>query len=99
MYMVAKATKKPRWTIASARQRLPALISSAAREPQAVYRRDQLVATVVGPDAAEELKAARERPRVAEALAELRELCREEAYELPVAPRADRRSPVGRRAR
>ena len=93
MYMM-KARKKTRWTIASARQRLPALIGAAAHEPQAVYRRTKLVAAVVGPDAAAKLQAglAAEGPRIADAVAELRRICTEEKYALPAIRRGDRRN-------
>jgi hypothetical protein len=83
--------KKIRWTIATARQGLPKLIASAAREPQAVYRRNKLVATVVSPQLGAELQAARQaRPTMAEALAELRRICAEEDYELSVPERSNR---------
>ena len=89
MYMMSAK----RWTIATARQQLPALIASAAREPQRVYRRRELVAMVMGPDAAD--AAARAQPPLADELAELQRLCVEEDYELPVARRQNRRSPSG----
>lgn len=73
--------------MASARQNLPTLIGMAAREPQEVYRRDTLVARVVGPDVATEKRS------FADALAELQQICAEEHYELPVAPRRDRPNP------
>ena len=78
---------KRRWTIATARQRLPALIAEAAREPQRVYRRNQLVATVMSPEAAAAVPSVRP---LAEELALLKQLCVEEDYTLPVAPRRDR---------
>jgi hypothetical protein len=81
------STKRPRWTIASARQNLPTLIGMAAREPQEVYRRDELVARVVSPEL-----VTRRRP-LAEALAELQRICAEEDYELAVPTRGDRSNP------
>ena len=101
MYIMARP-KDSRWTIASARQRLPALISSAAREPQAVYRRDKLVAAVVSPELCEQLtvtRAAARRPRLGDALADLRQLCAEEAYAFPATRRRDRRNPLAGRRR
>ena len=91
MYIM-KGGKKLRWTIATARQQLPALIGAAAREPQAVYRRTKLVATVVGPDVSAKMQAegAAARPRIADALAELRRICAEEDYQLPASRRKDR---------
>jgi hypothetical protein len=84
MYMMAK------WTIASARQHLPKLIASAAREPQRVYRRNKLVAAVVSPEAAETLER---RSTVAKLFDDLQRICAEENYELPVAPRTNRPDP------
>jgi hypothetical protein len=84
MYMM---TAK-RWTVASARQHLPTLIRSAAREPQEVYRRSTLVATVVEPGA-----ASTSRPTLAGKLAELQRICSKTGYELPVAARRDRPNP------
>lgn len=81
--------KKPRWTIASARQHLPEVVSLAAREPQDIYRRDKLVARVVSP---EEPVAPPPRPSLREMLAELQRICAEENYSLPVAPRKNRRN-------
>jgi len=77
------------WTISTARQNFPALVASAAKEPQAIYRRKRLVAAVLSPEALEELKAAR-KASVGSAFARLREICREENYQLASAPRRDR---------
>src|SRR6266545_2912577 len=82
--------KRPRWTVASARQNLPTLIGLAAHEPQDVYRRDQLVARVVSPDAPSASK-----PSVADALAELQTICAEERYTLRTSKRRDRPNPFG----
>ncbi len=87
MYMMA-APKK--WTITTVRQHLPAVIRSAAREPQRVYRRAKLVAAVVGPELATRLK-----PKLAARLAELREICAEDRYELALPPRRDRPNSFG----
>jgi hypothetical protein len=80
--------KKIRWTIASARQEFPTLVSLAAREPQDIYRRNQLVARVVSPETAPPAK-----PSLAAALAELQRICAEENYSLDVPPRRDRPNP------
>jgi hypothetical protein len=95
MYMMSQPRAK--WTIARARQQLPALIGAAAREPQRVYRRDKLVAAVVSPELAEGLAAAR--PGLAESLAELQELCAQEDYQLPEVTRRDRPDPTRPRRR
>ncbi|MDX2093016.1 MAG: hypothetical protein SFX73_34555 [Kofleriaceae bacterium] len=84
--MMAKT--KP-WTIASARRNLPTLIGMAAREPQRVYRRNKLVATVVDPRIAEEAIQA-ERPSLTDAFAELQKICTEDHYQLVVPPRKNR---------
>ncbi len=78
--------KKIRWTIASARQNLPTLVGMAAREPQDIYRRDELVARVVSADSPPQLQA----PSAAELLARIQRAIAEEAYDLPVATRVDR---------
>jgi hypothetical protein len=91
MYIMSDG-KKVRWTIASARQSFPALVTLAAREPQDIYRRDELVARVVPPDQAPPPK-----PSMADALAELRRLCAEENYTLEVPPRTTRPNPFARR--
>jgi hypothetical protein len=88
---VARVPK--RWTVATARQHLPKLLALAAREPQAVYRRDTLVATVVNPKLAaqvEETRAAERSGTLADDLAELRRLCAEEDYVLTPPRRVDR---------
>src|SRR5689334_3146770 len=95
MYMMV-ARKK--WTIATARQHLPTLIASAAREPQRVYRRSELVATVMSPEAAA-VAEARSAPSLTDELAELQRICAKEGYELPVVKRRDRPDPLSRPAR
>ena len=72
----------------------------AAREPQAVYRRDKLVAAVVSPELKQEIDAAGvggSRPSLAAALDELRALCAKEDYALPTSKRTDRRMKRSRR--
>lgn len=46
MYIMGR---KSTWSVATARQHLPRVIAAAAREPQAIYRRNELVAAVVSP--------------------------------------------------
>jgi hypothetical protein len=79
--------KKLRWTIASARQNLPEVVSLAAREPQDIYRRDKLVARVVSADDSSPSPA---RPSLADAFAELRQICAEEKYTLEIPGRTNR---------
>ena len=93
MYIVAER-RKQRWTIASARQYLPRLISLAAREPQAVYRRDKLVAGVVSPELKQKIDeggVGDRRASLAAELQELRRLCAEDDYQLSTPKRVDRR--------
>ena len=93
MYIMVK-----KWTIATARQHLPALIASAAREPQRVYRRAELVAAVVSPETAAAITAS-SAPSLADELAELQRLCDEDEYELPVVKRRDRSNALAAPAR
>ena len=85
------------WKVARAKQNLSELLRAADREPQIIYRRDQLVAAVIGAETYAEFETwqrerARQRP-LAEKLAELRRLCQEEDFELPTVPRSDRGNP------
>lgn len=95
MYIMTRSRK---WTIAAARENLASLIGSAAREPQRVYRRDKLVAAVVGPEIAEALDRPHRRSQLAQSFTDLQQLCAESDYELPLAPRIDR-SPSAARPR
>ena len=83
------------WTIAEARRRFADLLSEARRSPQPIYRRNQLVGAVVGP---EELAILERQPSgkpdsdsVAGSLAELREIVVSERYVLKVPQRRNRR--------
>ncbi len=84
------------WTIASARRHFSELVDAAATEAQPVYRRDDLVAYVVDPTTFAEFERWRHErtPRtVAEAFAELRQICMEEEFEFPETERWDRPNP------
>jgi PHD/YefM family antitoxin component YafN of YafNO toxin-antitoxin module len=72
MYIMSPRRRQPirRWSVAQARAKLPEVLSSAAREPQAVYRRDEPVAVVISPRAFAELDAQR-RAREAETLGDV----------------------------
>jgi prevent-host-death family protein len=84
------------WTVAEARRSFSELLRAASREPQRIFNRSSLVAAVVDAGDYEEFqrwrKARRERS-LAEDFEELREICREEQYALPVAKRSSRRTP------
>ncbi len=84
------------WTIAEARRRFADLLSEARRSPQPIYRRNQLVGAVIGP---EELAILECRPAdksgsesIASSLAELRQISAAEKYALKVPPRRNRRT-------
>ena len=83
-----------KWTVARARRRFAELVRSAAREPQAIYNRDRLVAAVVDPETFAQLESQREEPKrsVGDAFAELRDICDREEYTLEVPARRDRES-------
>ena len=88
----SKSVSKLPWTISTARQHLPALVASAAKEPQAIYRRNRLVAAVLSPEALDELQTAR-KMSVGSAFARLRQICHEEGYDLVPASRHDSPNP------
>ena len=82
-----------KWTIARARQHFSELLHAAARRPQVLYRRNRVVAVILDPAAYGQFAAWRERQEqqsLASAFAELRDICREEDYQLHVPPRQDR---------
>lgn len=82
------------WTVAQARQRLAEVLKAASREPQPIYRRDELMAVVVDGGTFEEFEAwrrGRAQPCLAEKMSELRELLGGEELALP--SRQDRRNP------
>lgn len=86
---------KDKWSIAEARRRFSELIESSAREPQAIYKRDRLVATLIDAKTFEEFLRWKEETAsrsVADALDELRTLCAEEDYQIEWPGRTDRRS-------
>lgn len=81
-----------RWKVAEAKQRFSEMLRAAQEEPQVVYKRDTLVAAVVGGETLEELQALQARKRsktLAEATEELRRLVAEEG-ELVIPERRDR---------
>jgi hypothetical protein len=93
--MSKRPIQKKKWTVSSARQNLPALLAAAVHEPQAIYKRTRLVATVVEPAAAARLTGIRvdaTTNSIGAAFSRLREICAEERYELPTVQRRDRRN-------
>ena len=91
--MARWSPKSKQWSIAEARRSFSEVVSSAAHEPQALYNRGRIVAAVVDADELREFhewKSGQSRPTVADAFAELREICREERYVLAVPERTNR---------
>jgi hypothetical protein len=84
---------RPKWSVAAARRRFATLLKSAVHEPQAVYRRGSMAAVVVGPEIYRHLSGGKDRGTLADAFAELREICRKERYRLKTPPRRDRPQP------
>ncbi len=86
--------KKPeRWSIALAREHFSDLVRAAAREPQRIHRRDQLVAVVVDRVTFAEFCAWKERrdgPALADAMSELRALLGGAADQTVFEERGDR---------
>jgi len=83
--------KKVRWTIASARHNFPTLVDLAAREPQDIYRRDELVARLVPAHSTEPMPRY---PTPREMLAEIQRICAAENYTLEIPPRTTRPNPL-----
>ncbi len=84
------------WSVSEARRRFSELITAAAREPQPLYNRGQMVAAVIDADelrAFRAWKAGHTGRTLAAAFDELRAICREERYELQLVARADRPNP------
>jgi hypothetical protein len=90
------------WKIGQAKQRLSEVVRRAAEEPQIIQNRDHVVAAVIGPDDVGPFLKWRENQRgggLGAALDEVRAICVEESYELPVTKRVDRSTPFERRPR
>ena len=85
-----------RWNVAQAKQSLSEVLRQANSEPQAIYNRERLVAAVVGGSLLEEFlrwRADHGTRTVGDAFADLRALCAEEDYELPMVERSTRPNP------
>lgn len=81
------------WRIGAAKQQFSEVVRRSATEPQKIYNRDLLVAAVVSPELLHEAET-KQRRRLDRSLAdiftELRTICSEEDWELPVGHRANR---------
>ena len=86
------------WRIGEAKQRFSEVVRRASTEPQRIYNRDRLVAAMVSADLLDEIeRLRRERSTwtLDTAFSEIREICKEEGYELDVGERRDRESWLG----
>jgi prevent-host-death family protein len=84
---------KGQWSIAEARKHFAKLLSSTVKEPQPIYKRGTMVAAVIDAKTYQEFlnwKEERTSRSVAQALDELRIICREENYQLALPKRKDR---------
>ena len=84
-----------KWNVAQAKQHLSEVLRAAESEPQQIFRRDQLVAAVVDGSsfvAFEQWWRQQNKP-LRERFAELRQICAEEAWEMPELERRDRPNP------
>lgn len=82
------------WKIEEAKQKFSELIDAVTEEPQLIYDQNQMIAAVVKADVFQEfLLWQHQKSSLANAFAELREICAEENYQLEVPPRRDRLNP------
>lgn len=84
------------WKIEQAQHKFPELISATRIEPQLIYNQDQLVAAVIEAKTFQEFLAWQQQHRqhsLADAFAQLRQLCAEENYTMEIPIRADRLNP------
>lgn len=84
------------WKLEQAQDKLSELIDAAVDEPQRIYKQDKLIAVVVEGQLFQEFLAWRKQHHqssLADAFAQLRQICAEENYTLDVPPRQDRFNP------
>ena len=83
------------WKIEEAKQKFSELIDAVIEEPQLIYDQNHLVAAVVKADVFQEFLVWQQHQKssLANAFAELREICAEENYQLEIPPRRDRLNP------
>lgn len=83
------------WKLEDAEQKFSELIHAVVEEPQLIYDQNQLVAAVVKADVFQAFLAWQQsqKPPLASAFTELRQLCIEENYQLETPPRSDRANP------
>ncbi len=78
------------WTIEQASLHFSELLKAAQTEPQTVFHQHQLVVAVINAPTFEHWRKQANQPSLASAFEELRQICREENYELELPPRQDR---------
>jgi hypothetical protein len=83
------------WNVANAKQSLSKVIEDAKGAPQRIYKRDRLVAAMIGAEDLAEFerwRAGQARRSFGAAFAELREIATEEGYRLDTGRRGNRRN-------
>ncbi|BAZ51985.1 prevent-host-death family protein [Nostoc sp. NIES-4103] len=85
------------WKLDEAQQKLPEVIEAIASEPQLIFKQDKLVAAIIEPKLFQDFLAWHQQQKassLADAFAELRQLCAEENYILETPARSsDRHMP------
>jgi prevent-host-death family protein len=86
------------WNIASAKQQFSEVVRLTAQEPQAIYNRDKPVAVLVSAEEFEafsQWKAERDRPKLLDLFAEIREILAAEGEDgIEIPPRTTRYNPM-----
>lgn len=82
---------KNEWRVGEAKQQFAELLRRSEREPQLIFRRNRLIAAVVGVEDANSIPGAQRRS-IADRFSEARELLRREQYKLPTVSRRSRRN-------
>ena len=70
------------WSVGAAKQQFSEVLRRSEAEPQLIYRRNQLIAAVVSVDEPK-ARTLTKNKTIAERLAEVREVARQENYRLP----------------
>lgn len=80
------------WKVGEAKQHFSEVLRRAARHPQSIYNRDELVAVIIGASEAARFHEWRQQHSgsTAEALGEIQRICAEEGYALEPPGRRDR---------
>ena len=83
------------WEIETAQQQFFAVLAAAEQTPQLIYDHERAIAAVIRADLLQAFLdwQAQQQPSLADAFAELRQLCVEENYTLEVPSRCDRPNP------